>query len=240
MTKTAKTARTAIAQTAAAAVEPATATTTIPDSAPEAQAVPKGYWENADGSLVPATKVTDLDKARDRVVRELVQAAQLVSEDLGRFKMLAMSEVDQFVALSAAQYGVQMRGAAGKGNVTLTTFDGRLKVEKQVADRIAFDERLQVAKSIIDECVHRWGKGSSHNIQALVHHAFKVDKAGKVSVGGVLSLRQVKIDDPDWLRAMEAVADSMKAVSSVAYVRFYRRNDATGEYLPISLNAAAV
>ena len=218
---------------AAAAVEPVAA-------APEVPAVPRGYWENADGSLVPATKVTDLDKARDRVVRELVQAAQLVSEDLARFKMLAMSEVDQFVALSAAQYGVQMRGAAGKGNVTLTTFDGRLKVEKQVADRIAFDERLQVAKSIIDECVHRWGKGSNDNIKALVNHAFKVDKAGKVSVGGVLGLRQVKIADADWLRAMDAVADSMKSVSSVAYVRFYRRNDETGEYLPISLNAAAV
>lgn len=222
------------AQAAAAAVEPPTT------AAPEAPVVPRGYWENADGSLVPATKVTDLDKARDRVVRELVQAAQLVSEDLGRFKTLAMSEVDQFVALSAAQYGVQMRGAAGKGNVTLTTFDGRLKVEKQVADRIAFDERLQVAKALIDECLHRWGKGSNDNLKVIVNDTFKVDKAGKVSVAKVLSLRAHKIDDPDWLRAMDAVADSMKAVSSVAYVRFYRRNDATGEYLPISLNAAAV
>lgn len=206
----------------------------------EAPAIPKGYWEAADGSLVPESKVTDLDKARDRCVRELIKAAEAMSDQLAQFKALAMSEVQQFVDLSAAQYNVTIRGAAGKGNVTLTTFDGRLKVERQIAERIAFDERLQVAKAGIDECVRRWGKGSNDNIKALVNHAFKVDKTGNVSVSGVLSLRQVKIDDPAWLKAMEALSDSIKAVASVSYVRFYKRNDETGRYMPISLNAAAV
>lgn len=209
-------------------------------SASDAPAIPKGYWEAADGSLVPESKVTDLDKARDRCVRELIKAAEAMSDQLAQFKALAMSEVQQFVDLSAAQYNVTIRGAAGKGNVTLTTFDGRLKVERQIAERIAFDERLQVAKAGIDECVRRWGKGSNDNIKALVNHAFKVDKTGNVSVSGVLSLRQVKIDDPAWLQAMEALSDSIKAVASVSYVRFYKRNDETGRYMPISLNAAAV
>lgn len=202
--------------------------------------IPRGYWEAADGSLVPESKVTDLDKARDRTVRELVAAAQKASDDLAQFKGLALQAVDSFVQRSAAEYGVKMRGAAGKGNVTLMTYDGRFKVERQVADRIAFDERLQVAKQLIDDCVRGWLKGSNDHIKVIVNDTFKVDRQGRISVKKVMDLRRHKIEDPMWRRGMDAIADSVTAVSSATYVRFYRRNDETGEYLPISLNAAAV
>lgn len=201
--------------------------------------VPRGYWKNAAGALVPVSKIKPIDKARDALVREITERAEAMNRGLADFKGEVMAQIDAFVEQSAAEFGVTVRGSVGKGNITLTSFDGSLKVERQVSERIAFDERLQIAKTKIDGCVHKWGKGANHNLQALVNHAFRVDKAGKVSVGGVLSLRQVNIDDPDWAAAMTAIADSMQAVSSVAYVRMYRRNEAGG-YDPISLNAAAV
>lgn len=203
-------------------------------------AVPKGYWKDAQGNLVPAAKVKDLDKERDRVVRRLTQAAHEMSNTLAQFKLLAMSEIEHFVEMSAAQYGQPMRGAKGKGNVTLTSFDGRFKVERAVQETLVFDERLQVAKQIIDKCVHRWAKGANANIQALVNHAFQVDKQGNVSTARVLGLRQLDIKDADWDQAMTAIADSMKSTASKSYVRFYERNDATGQYEAISLNAATV
>lgn len=201
---------------------------------------PPGYMEAADGSFVPKSKVSELDLARDKLVRDLIDNATKVSGQLAEFKRLALEEVRLFVDMSAASYGVPMRGAAGKGNVTLTTYDGRFKVQRAVADRVAFDERLQAAKSAIDECVLRWGKGSNDNIKALVNHAFKVDKTGNVSVGAILKLRQVQITDETWLKAMQLVTDSMHPVSSVAYLRFYRRDDTSGEYIAIPLDAAAV
>ena len=201
--------------------------------------VPRGYWKNASGALIPVSKIKPVDKARHQLVTDIAGRAKAMHALLADFKTEVMTELEAFVASSAADYGVTMRGAVGKGNITLTSFDGRYKVERQVADRIAFDERLQVAKTIIDECVHRWGKGANHNIQALVNHAFRVDKTGNVSVGGVLSLRQVSIQDPQWDLAMQAIADSMQAVSSVQYVRFYERNEA-GLYETISLNTAVI
>ncbi len=204
-----------------------------------ADAVPRGYWKNASGALIPVSKIKPIDKARHQLVTDIAERAKAMNAVLAHFKAEVMAELEAFVATSAAEYGVTMRGAVGKGNITLTSFDGRYKVERQVADRIAFDERLQVAKTIIDECVHRWGKGANHNIQALVNHAFRVDKTGNVSVGGVLSLRQVSIQDPQWDQAMQAIADSMQAVSSVQYVRFYERNEA-GLYEAISLNTAVI
>jgi hypothetical protein len=135
---------------------------------------------------------------------------------------------------------VELRGSKGKGNITLTSYDGRFKVERAIAETLVFDERLQVAKTIIDACIHKWAKGANANIQALVNQAFQVDKQGNVSTGRVLGLRRLAIDDAEWARAMAAIADSMKATASKAYVRFYERDDATGEYEAISLNAANV
>ena len=72
-------------------------------------------------------------------------------------------------------------------------------------------------------------------IKALVNHAFQPDKEGKINTGRVLGLRRLKIPN-----AMQAIADSMQTASTKPYVRFYKRNDTTGEYQPISLDVAAV
>lgn len=202
--------------------------------------IPRGYWKDAMGNLVPVGKVKPLDKARDALVQRLISSAKEQAKEVAEFKAQAFADIDAFVQASAAEYGTVVRGAAGKGNVTLTSFDGRFKVVKAVQDKIMFDERVQVAKAIIDERVHTWSKGANQNLRAIVNHAFQVDKAGNISVSRVLSLRQIKIQDPEWERAMAAIADSMKAASSKSYVRFYERDEATGEYLAISVDVSAV
>lgn len=213
------------------------------DAKPEADApreLPRGYWEAADGSLVPTSKVSDIDKARDKVVRGLVAEALVINGELTKFKAEALGAINTFVDQTAKQYGVTVRGAAGKGNVTLTTFDGRMKVERKIADRITYDERLQVAKAAIDEFLGREMKGSNANIRAIVNQYFKVDKLGRVSVAEITKLRQIDIDHPDWHKAMALVTASMHISPSAVYVRCYRRDDTTGRYEPISLDAASV
>lgn len=215
------------------------------DKRPAAQAAPAepasgpppGYWEDARGNLVPVAKVKDIDKARDKAVRSLIEGARKASAELAHFKALAMQQVELFLEFSAAEYGVELGGE--KGNVTLVSFDGRYKVVRQIAENLAFDERLQVAKALIDECVHLWAKGANKNLQSLVSHAFQVDQEGKVSTGRVLSLRTLKIDDEKWRQAMDAIADSMKTVSSKSYIRFYERLP-NGAYQPIALDVAAL
>jgi len=202
--------------------------------------VPRGYWEDAEGNFVPVAKIKDIDKIRHKVVMDLCAEALSLSTALAQFKQEAMVAIASFIQQSADEYQVQLRGAAGKGNVTLVSFDGRFKVVRAMAEKIAFDERLQVAKSIIDECIHRWAKGANRNLQVLVNQAFQTDKEGNVSAGRILALRRYEIDDLDWKRAMDAIADSMRVASSKAYVRFYVRNDATGAYDAISLDVAGV
>lgn len=205
-------------------------------STPE-NTIPPGYWKDAQGNLTPESKVKEIDKLRTELVTKLCQMAEQQAAGLKEFKLHTMSEVASFVALSLDQYGVKTGG--NKGNVTLTTYDGQYKLVRQMAENIVFGEQLMAAKELIDQCVHEWSASSNDNIKALINHAFQTDSAGKINTGRVLGLRRLNIKDEKWLQAMQAIADSMQTASTKPYIRFYKRNDATGEYLPIVLDAAA-
>lgn len=200
--------------------------------------IPPGYWKDARGSLVPEDKVKPIDKLRDQVVRELCGMAEAHMRGLAKFKLQAMQDVAALVAASIEQYGVKSGG--DKGNVTLTSYDGEYRLVRQMQDHIVFGEQLQAAKALIDQCVTRWAEGANDNIKVLVNDAFQVDKAGKINTDRVLGLRRLDIRDAKWQQAMQAIADSIQTASTKPYVRFYKRNDATGDYTAINLDVAAV
>lgn len=200
--------------------------------------LPEGYLQDAQGRLVPEGMVKDIDKLRDQTVQQIVAAARIVNEGLRHFKLGTFADIAAFVQTSAEQYEVKLGG--DKGNVTLYSFDGRYKVVRQVQEFIKFDERLQAAKKLIDECITAWSKGSSDEIKVLVNDAFKVDKEGDVSVNRVLGLRRLNITDEKWSRAMKAIGDSFTVVGSRNYVRVYERVGDTDQYRSIPLDVAGV
>lgn len=193
---------------------------------------------DSKGRLVPRRLVKDVDIARDSLVRELIGKARALSKVLAELKLTANADLQAFIELSAEQYGVTVGGA--KGNVTLLSYDGSLKVTRQIADHLVFDERLQAAKELIDTCIRKWSAGSDDKILALVEHAFQVDRQGKVSTERVLGLRRLAIDDPTWQRAMTAISDSVQVASSKSYLRFYERVGDTDQWRAISLDLASV
>ncbi|MFZ6644446.1 DUF3164 family protein [Undibacterium sp. TJN25] len=193
--------------------------------------------QNAHGHLVPTELVKPIDQTRDSLVQELVLGAKTLRDELGQFKDQVFKDVAAFVVLSAEQYDVAIGGK--KGNITLHSFDGRYKVQLAIQENITFDERLQAAKALIDECIAEWSVGSDPKIQVLVQDAFKADKEGKINTGRVLGLRRLEIKDDKWMRAMTAIGESLQVVGSKQYIRFYER---IGEdkYAPISLDVAAI
>ena len=142
-----------------------------------------------------------------------------------------------FSALSAEKYGVKYGGT--KGNITLLSFDGRYKVVRSMQENISFDERLQAARDLINQCLRDWTEGGPADLRTLIDDAFALDRQGNLSAGRILSLRRIKITDPRWCEAMEAISDSIQVLSSKAYIRVYER-DSSGKYLPIPMDMAAV
>ena len=202
------------------------------------QTIPAGYWKDAKGCLVPDALVKPIDKARDQLVRELINKSKALNAELAKFKLGAFGDIAAFVDLSTEQYRTSVGGK--KGNLTLYSFDGRYKVQRAIQDRIAFDERLQAARALIDECLADWTAEAGPELQAIVNQAFATDKEGQINTGRVLSLRRLDISDERWLRAMQAIGEAVQVVGSRSYIRVYERIGDTGPYQPISLDIAGV
>ncbi|MFZ3004179.1 MAG: DUF3164 family protein [Undibacterium umbellatum] len=201
------------------------------------EAVP-GYMQDSQGRLWPESKVKPIDKARDQLVQELIEKALKVNAELTKFKKTAFGDIASFIDLSAEQYDAKLGGK--KGNVTLFSFDGRYKIQFAVSENIQFDERLQAAKSLIDECIKDWSQGSSQEIQVIVQDSFKTDKEGNLNHGRILGLRRLDIKDERWIKAMQAIGESVQVIGSKQYIRFYERRAETDQYDPISLDMAAI
>lgn len=205
---------------------------------PQKRPIPEGYMEDAKGALWPVESIKEIDKVRDSLVREIVAKAKRQSDEMAKFKAAVFGDIEAFIELSGEKYGVAMGGK--KGNVSLLSFDGRFRVQRAIAESLTFDERLQVAKELIDQCIHEWSNGARSEIRALINDAFQVDKEGRVNSSRILSLRRLDITDAKWLTAMQAIGESIQVSGSKTYFRVYERIGDTDQYKAINLDIAAL
>ncbi len=200
--------------------------------------VPEGYWPDAKGNLIPVATIKPIDQARDALVKELVAKAQGVRSILAAFKASAFDDIAAFVDMSAEEYGVNLGGK--KGNVQLLSFDGRYKVIRAIQESITFDERLQAAKALIDQCLTDWTANARPELKAIINRAFEVDKQGNINTNAVLALRRMAFGDERWTTAMAAIADAVQVTGSKSYIRVYERVGSTDQYAPVALDIAGV
>lgn len=201
------------------------------------QMVNLGYMTDSQGRLVPEENVSDQDKLRDQVARGLADRAIELNRQLRQFKHEALKDIADLVAITADRYGVQIGGE--KGNVTVSTYDGRYKIQRVYAERVGLTEEVLAAKELIDKCLIKWSEGANANIHAVIDHAFRSDRNGQLKTAAILDLTRMKIDDDDWVDAMAALRDSMIATGTAVYVRVYVRTGADS-WRPIPLDIAAV
>lgn len=198
----------------------------------------RDYMTDARGALVPLSTVKPIDKLIDEAVRKIIAYADDLSAQIARFKGHTFDDIGGLGALIEQEYGAKL-GRGQKGNLTLTSYDGLQQVRIQVQDQIEFGPELQAAKKLVDECLSEWSADSRDEIRAIVTRAFQVDKSGQINRSEIFMLLRVAIEDPRWLRAMDAIHDSMRVIGSKAYVRFARRPTPDAAWQPITIDLAA-
>jgi hypothetical protein len=201
-------------------------------------ASPDGYWTDARGVLTPERLIKPVDKLRDQLVGEIVERALALNKALTDFKINGFADIAAFIDLSSSEYGVNLGGK--KGNVTLYTFDGRYKIQRAMQERIAFDERIQAAKALIDQCLAGWTEKAGPEIKIIASEAFATDKEGNINTSRILGLRRYDIKDERWLQAMTAISEAVQVIGSKSYIRVYERVGDSDEYRSVSLDIAGV
>ncbi|WP_296029169.1 DUF3164 family protein [uncultured Alcanivorax sp.] len=204
----------------------------------DTNAVPEGYMKNAQGHLVPENLVEEVDLVRDDLVRNLVAKGKLLHGDIKKYRSDAMSEVKDFIILAASKYDVTLGGK--KGNVSLVSYDGTRMVKVQVASLIRFDERIQAAEQLVNECNEEWTNhpGVPDELKVVAANAFAQNAQGQLSVTKILNLLRWKITHAKWLKAMDIIRDSMQVIGSAEYIRIYERDNPEGQWKAIPLDIA--
>lgn len=195
------------------------------------------YLRDAKGSLVPIASVKAADLLMDETVRKILGEARVVSALIASFKSDTFQSVSELQALISQNYGATIGGK--KGNITLLSFDGCQKVQVQVSDLLEFGPELQAAKALIDECLTEWAADSGVQLRALVSRVFQVDKEGQINRAELFMLLRVEIADERWVRAMDAIRDSIRVIGSRTYIRFYDRAAADAPWRAVTIDLAA-
>lgn len=199
----------------------------------------KTYMPDAKGSLVPIELVKDEHRLQDDLVRELFAEAARVSDQLRAFKLKAFSEVETFLELVASKYGAKARPGGDKGNVTLQSYDGTVRVQVQIADLVRFDDAgLQATKALVQEFLAD-ETGSLHpDLRGMLLNAFRVDGHGNINRGALLGCLRVEWTDERLVRAMTALKDAIRPDGTKPYIRFHKRAAADQAWETLSLDVA--
>lgn len=181
----------------------------------------KRYMPDAKGALVPVELIKPQVQLEDETVRKIMGHAMALSAQISRFKGHTASDLGEFDALLAQEY--ELRKGGPKGNRSYKTHDGLYEIEIRVQDQIEFGPELQIAKTLVDECLNEWAEDARAEIRAIVTRAFNTDKEGQINRSEIFMLLRLDITDERWRRAMQAIRDAMRVTGSKSYIRFWMR-----------------
>ena len=129
---------------------------------------------NSRNFQVPVDQISPQDLLKNELVVKHVAAAKALHKAQDELKRQVFSDAHNLIALLEQDYDVKIGGA--KGNITLTSFDGKQQVQVGVADQITFGNEIDIAKQLITEVIEAELAESNGFISQLVRDAFEADK----------------------------------------------------------------
>lgn len=200
----------------------------------------KGRWLNGKGEFVHPDLIRIDEQLKDDLVESILAKVENKNTELVALKDEINNDIESYLDLLLEKYNLDARSNAKKGNFTFENYSKTQKIIIQIAEKIQFNDKLNIAKLKIDEYLNDIVKDSSEDIKVLINKAFEVDKKGNLDSKKILSLRSYDIKDARWQEAMEIIAESVEIVGIKPYIRFYKREKATDSYTAVSLDFANI
>lgn len=204
-----------------------------------------GHWINPTGEAVPPKYVPPQDKLRDKLVEKYFAKAVKANEQLAALKRDAHEAIDAYLTTLFEKYDAKPNE---RGNYTLTGFSGDKQVIVKIQRYLEFDEQIEVAKQLVDQCLEEWSNAADadndalHNLSVIANDAFRVRGKQGLDVKSILRLRTYKIKDKTgrWQRAMDLIGESLYVGRSRAYLQFKHRPTLNDDWQAVPLDIAAV
>jgi len=194
-----------------------------------------GEWINASGQTVPPAYISKHDKDRDRLVEKNFKKAIALNKKMKAVKDDLNKDIEAYIEAKSKEHGIN---SDWKGNLTLSGFSGTIQIEVDVKQLIHFDDKLQIAKRMLEEYMQ--SLDGSNKIKAILNNAYKLDKNRDINRAQLKNLCNLDIKDEQWVKAIALIRESEKVVGSKQYTVFRYRDSPKGEWQILNLNFSSL
>lgn len=190
------------------------------------------YYQDSTGKLIPEELVKPQEIVKDALIDELVTDYLEMRKSVQETKAHMLESIAHYKELVAASYGVSLKSK--KGAITLTSLDGKYKVEIASNTIREFNENINVAKEVLDEYLDEElaSAGVSNDLRVLVSDAFRL-RQGELDFRAIWNLTKLDIRAEKFAKAVEIIKESIVTREGQPSLRVYIKNKNGGyTYLP--------
>lgn len=196
-------------------------------------------YTDPQGNEIPAKYVKPYDRERDRIAKRILARWEKAQAMLAKVKADTLADIAALQAKAEKTAGVNLGGK--KGNIQFRDFAGRITIGLDIQARTEFDERLNLAQTLIMEAVQEMSADANNaDLVEIATKAFQPRKSGKLDMQRVRDLRTYNVRHPKWKKACEIIADCERKIGSREYIRVAVRTAPDANPSPILLDIAAI
>jgi hypothetical protein len=199
-------------------------------------------WTDEKGMEIPYSRITKLEKLKERETKKLLKKAITINDKLRSFKDEVTVIAENLWMESLKEAGSSAKES--KGNIIIYNFDRSIKMEVNVNEPIKFDDALiTVAKEKFDEFLDANTDTVEDFMRDMIHSAFETSR-GRLDTKRVLDLLSYRsrVDEkkyPNFHAAIDLIEQSIRRPQSKKYFRIFKKGE-SGEYQLIDLNFSSI
>ena len=177
-------------------------------------------YTDAAGRQVPANYVPKFAKTKDAAARKILAAWRKEEARLKKLWKDTVAAVEKIHAEARKEERLEPAAVADKGYFSFRSFDGRIVVRLDRARDVVFNEKLDLAKELIDEAVKEIAGDSAGDLRTIVESAFKPRGKNRTLDRQRLSdICRMNVRNKKWLKAVELIKAAAEESARMDYLR---------------------
>jgi Protein of unknown function (DUF3164) len=190
--------------------------------------------KDAQGRLCPLTMFSDVQLARDHLIKQEVTEAKRRAVEQGNYHQDLVASISEFFRISAEEHNAKPLGT--EDGVSMVSIDGLQRIKLVKAKSATANEKLMIAKTMLEKLVEERGANIEPFFKTLALSAFETSSTGQMRLDKVMELKNLRCDYPEWLEIKAALDQAIEYVFKKRYVVFYERESVKDSWVQIPLN----
>jgi len=190
--------------------------------------------KDAQGRLCPVTMFSDVQLARNILIAQNVTEAKRRAAEQSEYHHELIASIGEFFRISAEEH--KAKGLGDEDGVSMVSIDGLQRIKLVKAKSATANEKLMIAKAMLEKLVEERGANVEPFFKALALSAFETSSTGQMRLDKVMELKNLRCDYPEWLEIKAALDQAIEYVFKKRYVVFYERESVKDSWVQIPLN----